>query len=544
MSKRTRSNELLPDPVIQREMLRRVANWSGVFGLVIALEFGVWYWLLDEWQLLVLLAASAIAGVMWFVSARLANNRLSDGLWVYNSGMLLMVLVLGLLSARPILPGVTGFLVLPILLTALLFGQEATLWTAGVGATLMILLVVSQGWLTLPRTEYGGYWPLAQLLYQLGLLGLAALLAHGVAERLHRAIYETRTLRSTTDDLNKQVRTLLAERKRVLQISTELSQLAATLDNEDLLITAMVDLIRTRYDLTMVLLYTLDSDRSFARLRHASGQSTMFFGSGPSGVRVGARNAIGQALLRAEVISQVKPFKPGRDSYAEVAFPFIVEGQLLGALGLQCVNRQSFDAELDIFTPIAEQVAMALHQFRRRHRTAHEAPTRPPVPGERALAPGQVIRVGAADELDEEAIEQVIARGDMLTHETEDGQVRLAPIALRGEVIGALGFHEDRGRQLDPDDLSLIESVADQVAQAIENLNLFDSAQGMALREQLVNSIATDLQRVTSVDDVLRSAVRSLNSVLADYDIVLRLTPEALDSSRQAAASTPLEGGE
>jgi GAF domain-containing protein len=200
------------------------------------------------------------------------------------------------------------------------------------------------------------------------------------------------------------------------------------------------------------------------------------------------------------------------------------------------MERQSFQDEIGVFEPIAAQMAMALHQVRRRQRGGVVAPARPLIESRRPLSAQEVIRVGDVQELSEDDIAQAAAQRAAVTREEGDGRVHTTPISLRGEVIGALSVREDTQQILGPDDLGLIESVADQVAQAIENLNLLRSTESLALRQQLVNDMVAELQRSTSVEEVLRTAVRSLHNALAGYDIVLRLAPSVVAASPQRVA--------
>jgi PAS domain S-box-containing protein len=91
----------------------------------------------------------------------------------------------------------------------------------------------------------------------------------------------------------------------------------------------------------------------------------------------------------------------------------------------------------------------------------------------------------------------------------------VAPITLRGEVIGALGLHETGGgRQWTDDEVALIESVADQIALAIENVRLLEETQRRAQRERLVADITAKVRSSSDVETILRTAVRELGAAL------------------------------
>jgi len=58
-----------------------------------------------------------------------------------------------------------------------------------------------------------------------------------------------------------------------------------------------------------------------------------------------------------------------------------------------------------------------------------------------------------------------------------DQPIAVAPLAVHGEVIGALGVQDDPQHPLSPDDLALVEAVSEQVALALESARLFEQTQ-------------------------------------------------------------------
>ena len=78
---------------------------------------------------------------------------------------------------------------------------------------------------------------------------------------------------------------------------------------------------------------------------------------------------------------------------------------------------------------------------------------------------------------------------------------------------------------LNQEEWDLIAAVGNQVDLAIANLSLFQSIQQTAHREQIVGELTAELQKSDSVDDVLERTLSTLQTVLEDYDITIRLTP-------------------
>ena len=93
--------------------------------------------------------------------------------------------------------------------------------------------------------------------------------------------------------------------------------------------------------------------------------------------------------------------------------------------------------------------------------------------------------------------------------------VLVAPITQRGEVvIGALGIHDEAGRQWTEDEIALVEAVAERMSLAAENLRLLDETQRRAAREQMVGDVTGRLRESLDINTILQTAVRELGQAM------------------------------
>jgi PAS domain S-box-containing protein len=100
----------------------------------------------------------------------------------------------------------------------------------------------------------------------------------------------------------------------------------------------------------------------------------------------------------------------------------------------------------------------------------------------------------------------------------------VAPIILRGAVIGALGIHaEDGGRQWSEDEIALVQAIAERVAQVAESLRLLDETQRRAARERLAREITDQMRRASNVEKIVQTAVDELFSTLGTSRVFVRL---------------------
>jgi putative methionine-R-sulfoxide reductase with GAF domain len=89
-----------------------------------------------------------------------------------------------------------------------------------------------------------------------------------------------------------------------------------------------------------------------------------------------------------------------------------------------------------------------------------------------------------------------------------------APIALGERVLGVLDVQHNVVGSLKQEDADLIQSIANQVAVALQNARAYTEAQRRAEFEALVNSIGQKIQGAATVEAALQTAVRELGRAL------------------------------
>lgn len=95
--------------------------------------------------------------------------------------------------------------------------------------------------------------------------------------------------------------------------------------------------------------------------------------------------------------------------------------------------------------------------------------------------------------------------------EIENAKSLVAPITLNNRTIGTLQLHNSDGKQLWNDaDLALVETVMDQLAQAAENLRLFEQTRDLARQELLIREITEKLRAAPNLDRLVNIATEEL----------------------------------
>jgi signal transduction histidine kinase len=82
-----------------------------------------------------------------------------------------------------------------------------------------------------------------------------------------------------------------------------------------------------------------------------------------------------------------------------------------------------------------------------------------------------------------------------------------APLEVRGEVIGGLGIHPDDYLPLTEEEKNFLESVAEQVSQALERARLIEQTQKKALELQTVAQVSSTSSTLLEPNELLQSVV-------------------------------------
>lgn len=106
------------------------------------------------------------------------------------------------------------------------------------------------------------------------------------------------------------------------------------------------------------------------------------------------------------------------------------------------------------------------------------------------------------------------------------------PMIIGGKVIGVFDVQSDQVGRFTDSDINIQTTLAAQVATSIQNVRSFEQAKAQADLESLVNAIGQKIQRTTSVDDTLQTAIREVGLALGATRVSANI-----QASRQPALS-------
>jgi hypothetical protein len=127
-------------------------------------------------------------------------------------------------------------------------------------------------------------------------------------------------------------------------------------------------------------------------------------------------------------------------------------------------------------------------------------------------------------------VQEAIHAGRVVARENGESEIQIAmPIRVRGEVIGAFGFGGESLRQLNDEDLRLVEAVIDRVGLALENMRLVEQTARRAEYEQIVNDITAKIVGSTDINYILQTTVKELGRALRAPQTSVQLRRETME---------------
>jgi GAF domain-containing protein len=376
----------------------------------------------------------------------------------------------------------------------------------------------------------------------------------------------------------------LRQSTRVIAQTRATSTIGQTLSrilNLDELLTEAVDLIRDRFALYHVQIFLADATRSYANLAAGTGDIGEALLAQGFRLPIGSRAVPGQAiatndLCYVEDISQTAYFHPPllSTTRSELALPLTIGDEAIGALDVHSTRPQAFSLDdFETLRILANQLGQLIHNARmfeaqqenllqnRRLLLESETNLREIERLNRQLTgdswhdyvserdpalfniqiTGHDMQPGGAEWTP--AMRQAAERRRIISQTDGDEQILAVPINIRGEAIGAIEVRLS-GQQNQSEVRNVVQTVAERMAVNLENIRLFEQARITVEREQQINQISARLQGLTSMEDVLATALDALGQALdADRGTIRLVTRDIIPDEQNGNASDQQDTG-
>jgi GAF domain-containing protein len=101
------------------------------------------------------------------------------------------------------------------------------------------------------------------------------------------------------------------------------------------------------------------------------------------------------------------------------------------------------------------------------------------------------------------------------------------PIGVGKQILGVLDVQNATVNSLTATDAALLQSIASQVAIAIQNARLYAQAQQQAERAALINEITQKIQSATTIERVLQVAAQELGQALKTQTTTVQISTQS-----------------
>lgn len=164
--------------------------------------------------------------------------------------------------------------------------------------------------------------------------------------------------------------------------------------------------------------------------------------------------------------------------------------------------------------------------------------------GEALLEAGMQVEIGS-----DSIIGHVTATGEQyLAQRTDDDPLYrqhallpethaqlVLPLTVAQRVLGALDIRSNIVDKFEPDDIAVLQILADQLAVAVQNARLFQETLERARREQTVLELSSEIRRHDDVEGMLRTAVEEMRTALGASRSRIKLFDQPIPSNPDAS---------
>ena len=295
-------------------------------------------------------------------------------------------------------------------------------------------------------------------------------------------------------------------------------------------------------------IFLIDSKGEYAVLSAANSEGGQKMLARNHGLKVGEVGIVGHVTSTgnprvaldtgADLVFFNNPDLPHTRS--EIALPFKVGGQVIGALDVQSKESNAFaEEDISILSILSEQVGIAIQNSRQYEETRQAL-------AESEMLSRQFIQQGWQQFIKSRnlaGIRHTGARATLLyskNGENKDydqslkGQVPLEsrdsslvlPVKLREEVIGTVHVRAPGGRQWDQDELDIVTAIIERAAVSLENARLLAESQKRAAKERTIGEISAKISAQSDIDQLLRTAALELGRTLPKANISIQFKKE------------------
>ena len=352
-----------------------------------------------------------------------------------------------------------------------------------------------------------------------------------------------------TRQLNEANEQLLLKTAR-LQAASEISQelMAHTNDTLAELLARLTHSVSNKFGFYHVGIFLLNENREYAVLRAANSKGGQQMLARHHQLRVGGAGIVGYVAQSgrprialdtgADAVFFNNPDLP--ETRSEIALPLKYGSTTIGVLDVQSTNSSAFNTEdVNTLSTLANQVAIvirSLHVFdngnyssqmkQENRRLNIKTIGKQTSDGYFITPDGSISNVLPEKSL---TTEKAIASGEtvILNQPSKGSLPALAvPVKLRDQTIGVIHIESSSGnRKWTEEEITMVQSISERAALALENARLLESATRRAEQEETIAHITTQIGSSSDFNRILQTTIQELGQALGVSRTFIQLSP-------------------
>lgn len=349
-------------------------------------------------------------------------------------------------------------------------------------------------------------------------------------------------------EANEQIR----ERATHLQIISEISQHISSSVEQQLpvLLTRIAHTISEKLGFYHIGIFLLDGNREYAVLRATNSPGGQHMLERHHQLKVGGTGIVGYVSQSGhprialdtglDAVFFNNPDLPKTRS--EMAVPLKYGSQTIGVLDIQSTTPSAFkDEDVNLLSTLANQIAIAINNIlvyehdgnkiplHKAGRRGEQLSRKQKQSGYSFHADGTI---STAIPVNSPILDKVLETGEtvILAQPSKNNPAALAvPVKFRDQVIGVIHIEAaEANRKWTEDEVTVVQSISDRVAFALENAHLFEEASRRAEQEETIAHVTSQIGSSTDFNRILQTTIQELGRALGTTRAFIQLeAPES-----------------
>lgn len=341
-----------------------------------------------------------------------------------------------------------------------------------------------------------------------------------------------------------------------LRTISELSQVISTnaFKNLDEFLAIVAGSISEKLSFYHVGIFLLNESRQYAVLHAANSEGGMQMLAHHHQLKVGGTGIVGYAAqgglprialdTGTDAVFFNNPDLP--KTHSEMALPLKIGSQTIGVLDVQSEQPSAFsDEDSFILGGITHQIAIVINSSRLHEGSQSAFPTqqadRQSVQFTRknkkegfSYLPDGTLSSTTTSIQNSPVFEKTIASGETVVTSpstTGSSPTLAVPVKLRDQVIGIIHIEAaDQNRKWTEEEITMVQSISERVALALENARLFEETARRAEQERVVAQVTSHIGESNDMDRILHTTIQELGRLFGTSRTFIQLTGTQKDA--------------